>query len=57
MLECAIDPAHQSKGIGSALLQHVLRAHRWVVMIVVYIYIEIAVYWMLPDACLVIVCC
>jgi GNAT superfamily N-acetyltransferase len=30
VLECAVDPAHQSQGIGTALLQHMLHAHRWV---------------------------
>lgn len=28
VLECAVDPAHQSQGIGTALLQHMLHAHR-----------------------------
>lgn len=29
VLECAVDPAHQCKGIGSALLEHMLLSHRW----------------------------
>lgn len=28
VLECAVDPAHQSQGIATALLQHMLHAHR-----------------------------
>jgi GNAT superfamily N-acetyltransferase len=29
VLECAVDPAYQSKGIGTALLQHMLETDRW----------------------------
>jgi GNAT superfamily N-acetyltransferase len=29
VLECAVDPGYQSKGIGTALLQHMLDTHRW----------------------------